>query len=284
MTLEVAKNNFDHLFNLWLEEYLNKQLQDSNVSAQLLNSQKYSLMSGGKRFRPLLCYLVFRNFSEDFKKIKNLCLALEMVHTYSLIHDDLPCMDNDDFRRGKPTNHKVFSEELALLAGDGLLTDAFALVASDEHISHQQRVKIIYYLSQKSGSAGMVSGQVMDMSASNAMDIQTLSKIHKLKTANLIEAAAYSASVIGCDNEEKQKKIAEFAAHLGMAFQIKDDILDMNDKEQNFKSYVGVLGEEKANSELQKHTDAALMILDLIEKNKFSDLKELINFNLTREK
>lgn len=123
--LDEQQNEFIFQFESWLKSYLDNLQKNKNYSGVLLKSQAYSLLSGGKRFRPFLAYLVFKLFSNELNKIKNLCLSLEMVHTYSLIHDDLPCMDNDDLRRGKPTNHKVFSEDISLLAGDGLLTDVF---------------------------------------------------------------------------------------------------------------------------------------------------------------
>lgn len=282
MNLETQQRQFQNLFEGWLQSYLNELQADQNCSETLYQSQKYSLDSGGKRFRPFLAYLVFSLFSDQFHKIKSLCLSLEMIHTYSLIHDDLPCMDNDDFRRGKPTNHKVFSEDISLLAGDGLLSDVFYLLSADENLPAEVRLSLIKLLSQKIGSQGMVSGQAFDMKADGQIKIEQLLKIHTLKTANLIQAAALGAAIAVETSEQNQKYISEFAFHLGMAFQIKDDLLDVQDKAQDFKSYVGILGVEKTKIELQNHSDAALKNLKQLNVTVTTTLEQLIQFNLHR--
>lgn len=282
MNLETQQQKFRNLFEGWLQSYLNELQSNQNCSESLYQSQKYSLDSGGKRFRPFLTYLVFSLFSNQFQKIKNLCLSLEMVHTYSLIHDDLPCMDNDDFRRGKPTNHKVFSEDISLLAGDGLLSDVFYLLSADENLPTDVRLALIKLISQKIGSQGMVSGQAYDMKADGQINIEQLVKIHTLKTANLIQASALAAAIAAETTEQNQNSISRFAFHLGMAFQIKDDLLDVQDKVQDFKSYVGILGVEKTKIELQKHSDAALQNLKQLNMTATTVLEQLIQFNLHR--
>ena len=280
-SLTTLQAHFVKQFDQWLEDYLIDCQKLPDYSSLLLKSQSYSLHTGGKRFRPFLAYLIFKLFSDENIKIKNLCLSLEMVHTYSLIHDDLPCMDNDDIRRGQPTNHKVFKEDTALLAGDGLLSDVFGILAMDPHSSPEVRVKIIALLSEKIGSFGMVSGQVKDMQANNDVNINDLKTIHTLKTANLIQAAAVGAALVAEASETELHNISEFSQALGMAFQIKDDLLDYNDKEQDFKSYVKILGLEKTKNELQNYSNSASSAL-----NKFGDraqyLKQLIDYNLQR--
>ena len=147
--LEQKQSEFVFQFEDWLKIYLLETSISKQGSALLRESQGYSLSSGGKRFRPFLASLVFKLFSQDIQKLKNYCLALEMIHTYSLIHDDLPCMDNDDFRRGKPSNHRVYTEDISLLAGDGLLTDAFFLIADDKMLNADAKVEMIGLLSKK---------------------------------------------------------------------------------------------------------------------------------------
>lgn len=281
MSLQSLQTEFVAKFNSWVGAYLNEAQTHSTYAPILLKSQEYSLTTGGKRFRPFLAYLVAELFGPNENKIKSLCLSLEMVHTYSLIHDDLPCMDNDDFRRGKPTNHKVFNEEIALLAGDGLLSDVFSLLAQDMNVSPMARLRMIHMLSDKIGSKGMVSGQVFDMQADQKIDFAQLKKIHTLKTANLIQAAAVGAALAVESSEAELHNISEFSFHLGMAFQIKDDLLDYKDKQQDFKSYVNVLGTEKTQGELLKHSGIAVVNLKALNRNT-ADLEELVNFNLQR--
>lgn len=279
--LDLQQSEFIIQFDCWLKSYLENFRKNTNYSGVLLQSQEYSLQSGGKRFRPFLAYLVFRLFSNDLYKIKFFCLSLEMIHTYSLIHDDLPCMDNDDLRRGKPTNHKVYSEDISLLAGDGLLTDAFYLVSTDEFLNAAVRVKLIRVISEKTGSMGMVSGQALDMKADQNISFADLKKIHELKTANLIQAAAIGAGIVADCDEAELHNISEFSYNLGMAFQIKDDLLDNNDEKQDFKSYLNFIGFENTHAELIRHGELARHHLLLLNKNTRS-LGELIDFNLKR--
>lgn len=287
--LEQQQRDFILHFDQWLNSYLEDSKKNKNYSEVLLKSQKYSLLSGGKRFRPFLTYLVFKLFSKNIEKIKNLCLALEMIHTYSLIHDDLPCMDNDDLRRGQSTNHKVFSEDISLLAGDGLLTDAFFLISNDQTIKDSTKVSLIKLISEKTGSQGMVSGQAFDMKVQAQMSFEELKKIHTLKTANLIQAAATGAAIAGEASPEETQAIYEFSYHLGMAFQIQDDLLDYADKEQDFKNYIKILGVEKTKIELAQHSELAKVQLLKVLQNTNNNLLPaiepllmLIEFNQKR--
>lgn len=282
MSLDLQQKQFVSMYSGWLDAHLAELRQFKMCSEVLFKSQEYSLLSAGKRFRPFLTYLVYSLFSSDYSKIKNFSFAVEMIHTYSLIHDDLPCMDNDDLRRGQPTNHKVFSEEVALLAGDGLLTDAFFMVSSDQSLDAEIKIKLITLLSDKAGSTGMVGGQALDMLADKNLNLQQLKKIHTLKTANLIEAAAMGGALAAQANQAELHNISKFSHALGMAFQIKDDLLDVGDKGQDYKSYVALLGLEKTAQELQTYSTEARQALGSVTGNK-ALLIELINYNLKRD-
>ncbi len=279
--LDQTQIEFVVQFEDWLKSYLAAPANLTNSSTPLRESQNYSLVSGGKRFRPFLASLVFQLFSQELLKIKNFCLALEMIHTYSLIHDDLPCMDNDDFRRGKPANHRVFSEDISLLAGDGLLTDAFFLIADDELLNADAKIELIRLLSQKAGSNGMVAGQALDMKADKSLSLAELRIIHEKKTANLVQVAAIGAGIAAGCTEVELHNISEFSFNLGMAFQIKDDLLDAKDKAQDFKSYLNFLGITETQKELERHSELAVQALKLIEKNSAA-LAQLVEFNLKR--
>ncbi len=268
-------------FEDWLKSYLAASANLINSSTTLRESQSYSLVSGGKRFRPFLASLVFQLFSQELLRIKNFCLALEMIHTYSLIHDDLPCMDNDDFRRGKPANHRVFSEDISLLAGDGLLTDAFFLIADDKLLNANAKIELIRLLSQKAGSNGMVAGQALDMKADKNLSFAELRIIHEKKTANLIQVAAIGAGIAAGCTEVELHNISEFSFNLGMAFQIKDDLLDSKDKSQDFKSYLNYLGFAETQKELERHSELAVHALKLLGKDS-ATLVQLVEFNLRR--
>ncbi len=279
--LEASQNQFIEKFEAWLRDYLNDCAANLNRSDILLASQQYSLLSGGKRFRPFLASLVYSLFSDETMRLRNFCLGLEMIHTYSLIHDDLPCMDNDDFRRGKPTNHKVYSEDVALLAGDGLLTDVFVLLAADPALAAEARVNVIQMLACRIGSFGMVGGQTLDMKVTAQIQLDDLKRIHTLKTANLIEASALGAGIYAGADESVLTALQNFGHSLGMAFQIKDDLLDVDDKAQDFKSYVGVLGLNETQKQLEDYSEKARGHIKSLKKNSLL-IEQLIDFNLTR--
>lgn len=280
--LAEEQNQFNTVFEDWLRSHLELLSRQPDYAPILLQSQSYSLLSGGKRFRPFLAYLVHRLFSDETQKLRSFCLGLEMVHTYSLIHDDLPCMDNDQMRRGQPTNHIKFSEDIALLAGDGMLTDAFSLLAGDAELTAAVRIKLIETLSERIGSTGMVSGQVFDMKATADISLAQLEQIHRLKTANLIQAAAVGGALIAGASEQEIACINNFGLQIGMAFQIQDDLLDGTDKEQSYKSYLSLLGSVGATQELQRYSEQALSLLSQLAKRDTSVLRQLVTFNLQR--
>ena len=279
--LDQTQSEFIIQFENWLKNYLPVSVNPKNSSKLLRESQIYSLASGGKRFRPFLASLVFQLFSQEFLRLRNFCLAVEMIHTYSLIHDDLPCMDNDDFRRGKLANHRVFSEDISLLAGDGLLTDAFFLVSDDKLLNAETKVELIRLLSHKAGSNGMVAGQALDMKADKNLSFEDLRIIHEMKTANLIQVAAIGAGIIAGCTETELRNISDFSYNLGMAFQIKDDLLDSGDNTQDFKSYLNFLSVAETQTELEIHSESAVQALRSLGKNSAS-LAQLVEFNLKR--
>ena len=234
---------------------------EENAGAQLIcpEAMRYSLSAGGKRIRPVLCLEFARIFGAEEKALDAAC-ALEMIHTFSLIHDDLPCMDNDDFRRGKPSCHKQFDEAQALLAGDALENYAFEVIASDDKLSFEQRVKLIKCLSRNVGVMGMIGGQVIDVkNEGSRLDGESLLKMYSMKTSALIKCAC-EMGVICAGRDDMLPVAEEYGECLGLAFQIVDDILDItadekllgkpvhSDEEQNKSTYPAIFGLEAAKA------------------------------------
>ena len=221
-----------------LVSYAN-ELQCPNV---LREAMAYSLEAGGKRLRPLLLFATLQAFGKEKNLGVGAACALEMIHTYSLVHDDLPCMDDDDLRRGKPTNHKVFGEAMAVLAGDGLLTYAFQVIMAYEQkeISAEKKVRLVLELAKAAGPEGMVGGQVADMEAEGKqLTIDELEYIHKHKTGKLLEFAVLAGSILSDATEEQEEKLLAFAKYIGLAFQIRDDILDVEGTEEEIGKPIG---------------------------------------------
>lgn len=223
-----------------LEEYLTSQKQlvekalDESLKIgkpeKIYEAMRYSLLAGGKRLRPILCLATCELISgEKVNAIPTAC-ALEMIHTMSLIHDDLPAMDNDDYRRGKLTNHKVYGEDIAILAGDGLLAYAFEYVATQtKNVAPEKVVRVLGLLGKVVGAEGLVGGQVMDLSAEGKSDItaEGLTMIHRCKTGALLEACVSSGAILAGANEDDLHRLSIYAQNIGLAFQIIDDILDV---------------------------------------------------------
>lgn len=283
---ELLKNERSHFLTQFegsLESYLSGHFSAPQKKNKLIiESMQYSLKSNGKRFRPLLSYLVFSLWSKDFAKIQSWCLALEFIHTYSLIHDDLPCMDNDDYRRGVLTNHKVYGDDVALLTGDSLISEAFKVITDDSNLKPATQVKLIQLLAAKIGPEGMVTGQVLDMKVNSKITEEELKYIHTLKTGYLIQTAALGAGYILELDENKLNLISQFALNLGLSFQIKDDLLDYNSADQDFKSYVYILGLERTQQELNQHSELALQQLKQLGAENTQPLIDLIQYNLVR--
>ena len=225
-------------------------VEDPDIQV-LLDSERYSLFAGGKRIRPLLTLEFCRLFGgEDAAALPFAC-AVEMIHTYSLIHDDLPCMDDDDLRRGKPTNHKVFGESTALLAGDALLTGAFEAAASNREAGAEISAKAVAYLANCAGRYGMVGGQIMDLEGEKKkLTLDELIKLHSLKTGALISAAAVlGALAAGVDFDDTcMEDVVTYAEKIGLAFQIVDDILDCTGDAEALGKNVGVDAEHQKNT------------------------------------
>ena len=266
--------------------------------AVLFDSMKYSVKNGGKRVRPLLTLLFCDACGGDVKAAIPMAEAVEYIHTYSLIHDDLPCMDDDDFRRGKPSNHKVYGEAMALLAGDGLLTAALEKIAmwsKSGHYSADVAVEAISALSVYAGSRGMIGGQVIDIQNENKPDIsfETLRLLDSLKTGALIEAACVMGCIVAGADEEKIDAAKKFAGNIGLAFQIKDDVLDVtssfeklgkltgSDIENGKTTYVTLLGVEECQRLVDELTDEALQALEAFSDNEA--LKEYAEYLAKRD-
>lgn len=258
-------------YKAYIEDYLRRFYGEFHSEPQkpLFEAIEYSLMAGGKRLRPCFVFEFCRMCGGAWQQAAPFAAAIEMIHTYSLIHDDLPCMDNDDFRRGKPTNHKVFGEAMAVLSGDALLTDAFAVAASAKLPNPQDMSTAIGVLSQCAGSLGMVGGQVLDiMSEERLCTEQEVLDIQSRKTGALINAACVLGVLAGGGSEKQIEAAASFAGLLGLAFQIRDDMLDVIGSAQELGKAVGVdqgkntfvrlYGLEKCEELVKKYTDSAV--------------------------
>ncbi len=272
-----------------LDEEFSKLYSVMDAPSLLKKSMLYSLEAGGKRIRPMLLIATYKAYKSDIQKVLSSATALEMIHTYSLIHDDLPAMDNDDYRRGKLTNHKAFDEATAILAGDALLTHSFYLIANDTLLSDSEKVHMIRLLSLYSGPNGMVAGQVLDMEAENdPISIEQLEQIHVLKTGELIKFAVKAGAILGNATKEQIQHLETFSYYLGLLFQIQDDILDVignteklgkavgSDEDQNKSTYPKLLGLEnaknqrdayagKAKASLQKAGADTIILMELVD-------------------
>jgi geranylgeranyl diphosphate synthase, type II len=255
----------------------------------------YSLFAGGKRFRPVLAILAAGVFGADPETVMPYACALEFVHTYSLIHDDLPAVDNDDLRRGRPTCHKKFGEDIAIMAGDALFAEAFSLVGRLQKASDQRKiVQVLTELAEAAGPRGMVGGQVVDMiSGGKTVDLQTVNFIHSKKTGRLITAAARGGAILAGADERDIESITRFGEHLGLAFQIADDVLDETgsaeelgktpgkDKAEEKATYPALIGIEKAIFMARGEAELAIAAVASIEHDT-KPLEELALFAVER--
>lgn len=229
-------------YQSYMEDYLNRRcfVYDSEPQQQLFSAMRYSLLAGGKRLRPVLVFDFCRMCGGAWQEAAPFAAAVEMVHTYSLIHDDLPCMDNDDYRRGRLTNHKVYGEATAVLAGDALLTAAFSRLAAAPY-TPEARIQAVEILADCSGELGMVGGQMLDMeSEERACTEQEILDIQTRKTGALIRAACCLGVIAGGGSQTQLAAAASFASHLGLAFQIRDDMLDVIGDARTLGKAVGV--------------------------------------------
>ncbi len=264
-------------------------LDEYTSDEKLKESMVYSIRAGGKRIRPLLLLATVASFEEVINTtVYQVAAALEMVHTYSLIHDDLPAMDNDDLRRGKPTNHKIYGEALAILAGDGLLTGAFPLI-SMTHLANSPKLLLLQQLAVSAGTQGMVAGQAADIEGeTKQLALEELAFIHERKTGRLIHYALLAGGVLADQPEEVVGELQQLARHLGLAFQIRDDLLDVistteelgktagKDAEMEKNTYPRLLGIEKTKTALKAEITSANEIIERLEQTVYSFKGQLL--------
>lgn len=259
-----------------VEDYLAACLADRGIPARLRAAMEYSLNAGGKRVRPVLCLTTGALFGLPAEQVMPFAAALEMIHTYSLIHDDLPAMDDDDLRRGKPSNHKMFDEATAILAGDGLLTDAFDFMAGvgvgDGGIPPANVLAALRVVARAAGAPGMVGGQALDMEYTGraGVTLDEMAAMHAMKTGALLRASCLSGALLAGVDADAQARIGDYGAHIGAAFQIVDDILDEvgdeaeigkpvgSDAEQGKTTYPSLLGVERSRALARERADAAI--------------------------
>lgn len=259
-----------------VEEQLPMYISKLSAPKVIKDAMNYSLEAGGKRIRPLLLLGTLRSFGKDESIGLGAACAIEMIHTYSLIHDDLPSMDDDDLRRGKPTNHKVFGEAIAILAGDGLLTYSFQVITEfmGDTITPEKKLKLVTELAKAAGAEGMVGGQVADMEGEGAaLTLDELEYIHRHKTGKLLAYSVIAGAILADATNEQLDKLTQFAHHLGLAFQIRDDILDIegteivigkpvgSDAGNHKNTYPALLTLEGAKEKLTFHIDEAKRFL-----------------------
>ncbi len=248
-----------------------------NKPEKIYEAMRYSLLAGGKRLRPILCLATCELTGGTIEMAMPTACALEMIHTMSLIHDDLPAMDNDDYRRGKLTNHKVYGEDIAILAGDGLLAYAFEYVASEtKNVPPQQVLKVVALLSRALGAAGLVGGQVIDLESEGQSDVsvETLNFIHTHKTGALLEASVISGAILTGASDEEVHRLSKYAENIGLAFQIVDDILDITSTQEELGKTAGkdlrsqkatfpsIWGLEESKAQAKQLVEAAIAELE----------------------
>ncbi len=266
-----------------IEAYLSGQFCESTPWGVLHDAMRYSLLAGGKRVRPMLSLEFCRLHGGQWQKALPLGCALEMVHTYSLIHDDLPCMDNDDLRRGKATNHKVYGETMAVLAGDGLQSAAFSLIAAAPELTADQRIEAVAVLAEACGPEGMAAGQVLDLTPHGSE--KELLLLHRLKTGAMIAGAAELGCIAADASAAARRQARQYALQLGLAFQVYDDVLDVtgseaelgkstgSDREEGKFTFVNLLGVDGALDYARRCTEEAKAALDGMADTQF--LREL---------
>ncbi|MEJ5348679.1 MAG: polyprenyl synthetase family protein [Desulfosoma sp.] len=272
----------------------------SGLEKTVVEAARYSLFAGGKRLRPILCLAAAEVVDGSQDAVMPAACALEMVHTYSLIHDDLPAMDNDDFRRGRPTNHRVYGEAVAILAGDLLLTEAFGLLAAPVGsqaalVPAGKRLEAVAILARASGAQGMIAGQIIDLeSETREVDLPTVEYMHIRKTGALISASLEIGAVFSNASQEALHALTRYGRHLGLAFQITDDLLDVegdpqvmgkstgSDAAKNKKTYPALLGLGRTKEIAREHVEEAVKALDGFDR-KADPLRALARYLLVRK-
>lgn len=268
----------------FFETELKKELQKLSYPETIAKGMEYAILNGGKRLRPFLLFATLELLNQNIEKGVKSAIALEMIHSYSLVHDDLPALDNDDYRRGKLTTHKVFGEAEGILIGDSLLTHAFYVLSQKnlKFLSSEQIVNIISKTSEYAGINGMIGGQMIDIESENKkIDLETLKYIHSHKTGKLIKLPIEIACIIANVEKDKKEVLEEYANLIGLAFQVKDDILDVegtfeelgkpvgSDVDLHKATYPSILGMEESKKILNDTVEKAKEII----KNKFGEEK-----------
>lgn len=301
-------NFFDketQLINDYLDTYFSQKVGSSSLTGQfkdpsalrLIESMRYSLFTGGKRFRPALALLTGEMLGVSNDRILPYACAVEMIHTYSLIHDDLPSMDDDNVRRGQPTNHMAFDEATALLAGDALLTEAFSIIAEKYANDGESGLKLVGELSRAAGAFGMIGGQVMDLAFERQQlkeqqreplkdkgvsNIEALKEMQAQKTGELIRVSVTGAAILARVSEKKFQELSEFGALLGLSFQLADDLQDFNPKDPEASGYPRWIGVKETKALMKKTSEGAFKKL-LPFGEKARRLSQIIEYNLNRE-
>lgn len=279
------------LINTALTEYL----KDTSKNSKIIHAIRYSLEAGGKRLRPILCLAATEAVGGKAKDVLETACALEMIHTYSLIHDDLPAIDNDDLRRGKHSCHIAFDEATAILTGDALLTMAFQLLSSNKDKNAvSEKLKVIHSIAEAAGYQGMIEGQMRDIySEGKNLSIEKLKEIHYLKTGALIEASVYVGAVLGNGEQKQIEDLKTFARNIGLAFQVADDMLNVNgdpeimgkavgtDKIMNKITFPSLMGIEKSRKFAANLIRNALHALENFD-NKTDPLRAIANYIIER--
>ncbi len=275
----------------FFETELKKELQELSYPETIAKGMEYAILNGGKRLRPFLLFATLELLNQNIEKGVKSAIALEMIHSYSLVHDDLPALDNDDYRRGKLTTHKVFGEAEGILIGDSLLTYAFYILSQKnlKFLSSEQIVKIISKTSEYAGINGMIGGQMIDIESENKkIDLETLKYIHSHKTGKLIKLPIEIACIIANVEKDKKEVLEEYANLIGLAFQVKDDILDVegtfeelgkpvgSDVDLHKATYPSILGMEESKKILNDTVEKAKEII----KNNFGEEKGKILISL----
>lgn len=285
-------NEIKKEINEFLVDYFSNKGTYNKV---IYDSASYSINIGGKRIRPILMLLTYSMYKENWREILEFSSAIEMIHTYSLIHDDLPCMDDDDLRRGKPTNHKVYGENIAVLAGDTLLNEAMNLMMRFSLKNGKKSLVAAEMIAYAAGPEGMIGGQVVDIiNEGKKISEDELKYMHMKKTGALIKVSIISGAILGEAPEDDIRKLEKFGENLGLAFQIKDDILDvigsteklgknvLSDEESNKSNFIKMHGLEYCIKECERLTKESIEILDSLSVDT-KDLKVLTRELLDRE-
>ncbi len=289
-----SKVFFEKCFDL-VENYLDKLVVADGQISDINEAVRYSLLSGGKRVRPMMFMATIHALGKNESQFLPVAAGLEMIHTYSLVHDDLPAMDDDDYRRGRLTNHKVYGEAKAILAGDALLTKAFEVMLSQEGVCNKALVKAVKDIAFYAGDCGMIGGQTIDLEAQkNIISIDALQTMHTAKTGALFKAAILSAARLADASDEQFEALEEYAQNFGLTFQITDDILDVtgnleqmgksagSDEKKGKCTYVSTYGLDKAQELAKMHVQNGIACLQMFgDKSVHLQylIKKLINRN-----